>query len=75
MSESKKQTCISTIAIIISLFSLLTTIIIAINQYKEKIEVFVDDIYVLGFDKGVVSCDITVNRGTQLCDTDPRSSR
>lgn len=60
MSESKKQTYLATIAIIISVLSLLTTIIIATNEYKENIEVVVDDISVSGIDNGVAKCDITV---------------
>lgn len=58
MSESKKQTYLATIAIIISVLSLLTTIIIATNE--ENIEVIVDDISVSAIDNGVAKCDITV---------------
>lgn len=60
--ESKKQTYIAGCALAVSIISLIVTIVMAINQYKENIEVVSDKIYIteLNLENGTIGCEIDV---------------
>lgn len=60
--ESKKQTYIAGCALAVSIISLIVTIVMAVNQYKENIEVVSDKIYIteLNLENGTIGCEIDV---------------
>lgn len=60
MRESKKQTLIATMALIVSIISLVATIIIAHNEYKENVEVIPEHINIVSadLDDKVLNCEI-----------------
>lgn len=60
--ESKNQTYIAGCALAVSIISLIVTIVMAINQYKENIEVVSDKIYIaeLNLENGTIGCEIDV---------------
>lgn len=62
MKESKKQTYIASLALVVSIISLAVAIIMAINEYKENIEVIPGNIQIISadMDKKVLNCEIEV---------------
>ncbi len=58
--EERKQTYIAAWALVVSIISLAVTVIIAINQYKEKIEVVAEKVYIesSNIDDGYIDCRI-----------------
>lgn len=60
--EKKKQTYISGCALAVSVLSLVVTIVMAVNQYKENIEVITDKMYVsvIDLESGILDCEIEV---------------
>lgn len=62
MKESKKQTHIATMALVVSILSLAVTIIMAFNEYKENVEVIPGNIRVISMDteNKVLNCEVEV---------------
>ena len=62
MKETKKQTHIAILALIVSIISLAVTIIIALNEYRENVEVIPRNIRIISLDmeKKVLNCEIDV---------------
>ncbi len=62
MKESKKQTYIATMALVVSIISLAVTIIMAFNEYKENVEVIPGNIHIISvdMDNKVLNCEIEV---------------
>lgn len=60
--ESKKQTYIAGCALAVSILSLIVTVIVAISQYTENIEVVSHNFYIteLNLDNGTIDCKIEV---------------
>ena len=60
--ENKKQTYIAGCALAVSIISLIVTIVMAINQYKENIEVVSDKLYIseLNLEDGTIACEIDI---------------